>query len=98
MGNPHVTRRLAPFATALVLCCAPAFAQQYPSKPVKMVIAFPPGGGNDFIGRFIAQRLSASLGQQFVVENRPGACGTIGVENGLKVPPDGYTLMLITNS
>src|SRR5258705_4935477 len=98
MGNPHVTRRLAPFAAALVLCCGPAFAQQYPSKPVTMVIAFPPGGGNDFIGRFIAQRLSASLGQQFVVENRPGAGGTIGVEIGLKAPPDGYTLTLISNS
>src|SRR5712672_1035730 len=75
-----------------------ASAQAYPAKPVKIVVAFPPGGGNDFIGRFIAQRLSASLGQQFVVENRPGAGGTIGVEAGLKAPPDGYTLTLISNS
>ena len=73
-------------------------AQPYPSKPVKIVVAFPPGGGNDFIARFIAARLSSSLGQQFVVENRPGAGGSVGVEAGLKAPPDGYTLTLVSNS
>ncbi len=65
---------------------------------MKIVVAFPPGGGNDFIARFVAARLSGSMGQQFVVENRPGAGGTIGVEAGLKAPPDGYTLTLISNS
>ena len=75
-----------------------AAAQPYPSKPVRIVVGFPPGGGNDFIARFIAARLSASLGQQFVVENRPGAGGSVGVEAGLKAPPDGYTLTLISNS
>ena len=74
------------------------YAQQYPVKPVKIIVAFPPGGGNDFIARFIAQRLSASLGQQFIVENRAGAGGTIGVEMGIKAAPDGYTLTLISNS
>src|SRR6185436_6182969 len=59
---------------------------------------FPPGGGNDFIARFVAQRLSASMGQQFVVENRAGAGGAIGVEYGLKAAPDGYMLTLISNS
>jgi tripartite-type tricarboxylate transporter receptor subunit TctC len=73
-------------------------AQPYPSKPVKIIVAFPPGGGNDFIARFIAARLSASLGQQFVVENRPGAGGSVGVEAGLKAPADGYTLTLVSNS
>jgi tripartite-type tricarboxylate transporter receptor subunit TctC len=73
-------------------------AQPYPSKPVKIVVGFPPGGGNDFIARFIAARLSSSLGQQFVVENRPGAGGSVGVEAGLKAPPDGYTLTLVSNS
>jgi tripartite-type tricarboxylate transporter receptor subunit TctC len=73
-------------------------AQPYPSKPVKIVVGFPPGGGNDFIARFIAARLSQSLGQQFVVENRPGAGGSVGVEAGLKAPPDGYTLVLVSNS
>jgi tripartite-type tricarboxylate transporter receptor subunit TctC len=90
--------RLALLAAAIFLACGEAWAQSYPAKPVKIVVAFPPGGGNDFIGRFIAQRLSVSLGQQFVVENRPGAGGTIGVEIGLKAPPAGYTLTLISNS
>jgi tripartite-type tricarboxylate transporter receptor subunit TctC len=85
-------------ALVLLCACTPASAQQYPSKPVKIIVAFPPGGGNDFIARFMAQRLSASLGQQFIVENRPGAGGTIGVEAGVKAPPDGYTLTLISNS
>jgi tripartite-type tricarboxylate transporter receptor subunit TctC len=75
-----------------------AFAQPYPSKPVRVIVPFAPGGGSDFIARFIAQRLSASLGQQFVVENRAGAGGMIGAEQGVRAAPDGYTLVLISNS
>jgi len=86
------------FFLLFVLAFTAASAQQYPSKPVKIIVAFPPGGGNDFVGRFIAQRLSASFGQQFNVENKAGAGGTIGVEAGIKSPPDGYTLTLISNS
>src|SRR5262245_48465004 len=86
-------------ALLLFICVgANALAQPYPSKPVKIIVAFPPGGGNDFIARFIAARLSNSIGQQFVVENRPGAGGTVGTEAGLKAPPDGYTLTLVSNS
>ena len=59
---------------------------------------FAPGGGIDFIGRFMAQRLTTALGQQFIIENRPGAGGSIGVEAGLKSSPDGYTLTLIPSS
>jgi tripartite-type tricarboxylate transporter receptor subunit TctC len=73
-------------------------AQTYPSHPVKIIVAFPPGGGNDFIARFVAARLSSSTGQQFIVENRPGAGGTLGTEQGLKAAPDGYTLLLVSNS
>jgi tripartite-type tricarboxylate transporter receptor subunit TctC len=65
---------------------------------VRIIVAFAPGGGNDFIARFIAQRLSAGLGQQFIVENRPGAAGAIGFQLGVKSPPDGYTLTLIANT
>jgi len=73
-------------------------AQSYPAKPVRIIVPFAPGGGTDFIARFMAQRLSAALRQQFVVENRPGAGGMIGVETGVKSPPDGYTLTLVSNS
>lgn len=83
---------------ALLFVPAVAAAQPYPAKTVRIIVPFAPGGGNDFIARFMAQRLSASLGQQFVVENRPGAGGMIGVEAGVKSAPDGYTLTLISNS
>jgi tripartite-type tricarboxylate transporter receptor subunit TctC len=73
-------------------------AQPYPAKAVRIIVPFAPGGGTDFIARFMAQRLSASLGQQFVVENRAGAGSTIGTEAGLKSAPDGYTLTIISNS
>ena len=85
-------------AAALAFASVAASGQLYPAKPVKIIVGFPPGGGNDFIARFVAARLSANLGQQFIVENRPGAGGTLGVEAGLKAPPDGYTLTLISNS
>jgi tripartite-type tricarboxylate transporter receptor subunit TctC len=83
---------------ALCFAAAGVLAQPYPTKPVRIIVPFPPGGGNDFIARFMAQRLSAALAQQFVVENRAGAGGTIGVEAGVKAPADGYTLTLVSNS
>src|SRR5256712_3685463 len=73
-------------------------AQQYPSKPVKIVVAFAPGGGFDLIARVVAQRLTMALGQQFIVENKPGAGGSIGFRSGVKSPPDGYTLTLISQT
>src|ERR1700687_4707958 len=76
----------------------PAFAQQYPSKPVRIVVPFAPGGGSDFIARFMAQRLTETLGTQVIVENKPGAGGVLGIEVGIKSPPDGYTLTLIASS
>ena len=87
------------FLIALLLSLSwSAAAQPYPSKPVRILVPFAPGGGTDFIARFIAQRLSGALGQQFVVENRAGAGSTIGTEAGLKAPPDGYNLVIISNS
>ena len=84
--------------SATVLTPTPTLAQQYPTKPVKIIVAFAPGGGNDFIARFMAQRLTTVLGQQFIVENKAGAGGSIGFEAGVKSPPDGYTLTLISTS
>ena len=77
---------------------APVSAQQYPAKPLRLIVPFAPGGGSDVIGRFMAQRLAAALGQPVVVENRAGAGGLIGVETGVKSAPDGYTLTLIPSS
>src|SRR5688572_7607411 len=71
-----------------------AQAQQYPVKPVRILIPWPPGGANDVVGRVVAQRMSENLGQQFVVENRGGASGTIGSDLVAKGPTDGYVVMV----
>ena len=79
----------------LILTICPSLAQQrYPVKPVRLIVPFPPGGGNDFIGRFVAQKLGERLGQQFIVDNRPGASGVIGTDLAAKATADGYTLLL----
>jgi tripartite-type tricarboxylate transporter receptor subunit TctC len=85
-------------STLLWVVCATAAAQTYPAKPVRIVVPFAPGGGSDFIARFMAQRLSESMGRQFIVENKPGAGGVLGIEQGIKSPADGYTLTLIASS
>jgi tripartite-type tricarboxylate transporter receptor subunit TctC len=85
-------------ALFLLLAVLPAEAQNYPTKPVRVIVPFAPGGGSDFIGRFIAQRLSDSFGRQVIVENKPGAGGMLGIAEGVKAAPDGYTLMLIASS
>ena len=85
-------------ALVLSLLSLPAFAQQYPVKPVRIVVPFAPGGGSDFIARFMAQRLTESFGAQVIVENKPGAGGVLGIEQGVKSPADGYTLTLIASS
>src|SRR3982751_4073473 len=86
------------FVLLLSLLALPVAAQPYPSKPVRIIVPFAPGGGSDFIGRFIAQRLTDSFGKQVIVENKPGAGGVLGVEQGVKSAPDGYTLVLIASS
>jgi len=73
---------------------AQANAQQYPTKPVRFVAPFPPGGTSDIIARTVAQKLSEAFGRQFVVDNRGGATGTIGYDLAAKAPADGYTLLL----
>ena len=85
-------------AAAMLAAPAVVLAQQYPTKPVRIVVPFAPGGGSDFIARFMAQRLTGALGTQVIVENKPGAGGVLGIEAGVKSPPDGYTLTLIASS
>jgi tripartite-type tricarboxylate transporter receptor subunit TctC len=87
-------------AAALLGCATVAAAQSaqnYPSRAVRMVIHFPPGGPTDFVGRALAQKLSEAWKQQIIVENRPGAGGVIGVETVLRAQPDGYTLLFGTS-
>ena len=89
---------LAAAAVAAITAGAitPATAQDYPTRPVRMIIPFPPGGSNDVVGRLIATHLGDRLGKQVVVDNRSGAGGVIGTEFAAKSPPDGYTLLVIS--
>ncbi len=75
-----------------------ANAQAYPSKPTRLIIPFPPGGATDIIGRTLAQKLSTQLGQSVIVDNKPGAGGTLGSAEAAKAAPDGYTILLATTS
>src|ERR1700747_513472 len=89
---------LAAGAAALPAVSDSAWAQSYPTRPVRIVSGFPPGGVNDTYARLIGQWLSESLGQQFVVENRPGAGGNVAAESVARALPDGYTLLLTTSA
>ena len=94
MGN-SMMKQLATLAFVLVaLCPPPVAAQEYPVRTVTLVVPFPAGGGNDALARAVAERMSRSLGQQVVVENRGGAGGTIATRAVAKTTPDGYTILL----
>jgi tripartite-type tricarboxylate transporter receptor subunit TctC len=91
LANPF---RLFAVAAAVLAFVAAAQAQEYPTKPVRWVVAYPPGGTTDILARITGQYLSEHLGQQFVIDNRPGAGNNIGTEVVVNSPPDGYTLLL----
>ena len=102
--HPPANRPLLPSTIAAVLCIlcvAQAVAQapsDFPKRPLRMVVPYPPGGSTDIVGRIVAAKLSESLGQQVVVDNRPGAGGNVGTDAVAKAPPDGHTLMLGSSS
>lgn len=85
---------LSTLSIALAALAGPVAAQQYPAKPIRMIIGFPPGGGTDIIGRIVAARMSEGLKQQILPDNRGGASGQIAADLAAKAPPDGYTVMM----
>jgi len=88
-------RKLAiALAPLQLLWAVPVVAQSYPSKPIRFIVPFPPGGGNDVMARTVGQKLTEAFGQQLVIDNRAGAGGTIGAETAAHAVPDGYTLFL----
>jgi tripartite-type tricarboxylate transporter receptor subunit TctC len=97
MKRMHRTAAALLAAAGLAAAVSSALAQDaYPTKPVRIIAPFPPGGTTDLLCRLFAQKLSAAFGRQFVVDNRPGAAGSIGHEAGARAPGDGYTLVLTT--
>lgn len=96
--NSAMLRVSSGFAAAFLLAAASVFAQTYPAKTVRVIVPFAPGGGSDITARQFSAKLTEALGQQFVVDNRGGAGGLIGMEMTAKAAPDGYTLMMMSGS
>ena len=91
-------RLLGAFVGLIVFACGTAWSQPYPSKPVRVVVVFPAGGGTDIVARFVFQKVGEQLNQQFLIDNRAGAAGMIGAEIVAKSPPDGYTIMVYSQT
>jgi tripartite-type tricarboxylate transporter receptor subunit TctC len=92
------TLKALTLAAAALACPAGALAQTYPAKPVHVIVPYAPGQGTDVLTRFLGQKLQESLGQPFVIENKPGAGGNIGTDAAARAAPDGYTLVMGTNA
>ncbi len=98
MSATHKAARAALAFAVCVVTAGAAMAQSYPSKPIRFVLPFPPGGGTDILGRILAQKLSDAVGQPVIPENRPGAGGNVGTEYASRQPPDGYTIVICAPS
>src|ERR1700756_4666050 len=102
MGSRMIRTVLSPLAGLFFAICAgavgPAAAQNYPARPITLVVPYPAGGGNDVLARLVAAKMSAGLGQPIVIENRGGAGSTIGTRDVARATPDGYTLLIATSS
>ena len=94
----RTTTTQALVAAALACAAAPVVAQGFPAKPIRVVVGLAPGGGTDIVARMVSQKLGANVGQQVVVDNRPGASGNIAAELVARSAPDGYTLLVVTAS
>src|SRR5262249_17865117 len=94
----HQFLLLVTHPASLSAISADAAGHTHPTRPVRIILGFPAGGPADIVARLMAQWLSERLGQQFVIENRPGAASNIGTEAALKAPPDGYTLLQVTST
>jgi tripartite-type tricarboxylate transporter receptor subunit TctC len=93
-SSPGSLPRRAALGLALVLACGVSLAQGYPSRPIRLVVPFPPGGGTDILAREVANKVATSEGWTIVIDNKPGSGGNIGVDVAAKASPDGYTLVL----
>ena len=101
---PSLHRFCLPAALAATLLCAAEYAAaqasgaNFPTKPIRLVVPFPPGGSNDILARFLAQKMTERMGQQTIVDNRPGADGIIGTELAVRAPADGHTILIVSTS
>jgi tripartite-type tricarboxylate transporter receptor subunit TctC len=98
MRLSNLTAVLLTCVACVVAAMAPVdmvAAQSYPNKPIRFIVGFPPGGATEFIARLVGQKLTQSMGQQVIVDNRPGAAGNLGIELAARAAPDGYTLLLV---
>lgn len=96
--TPNFLLRAMNAALFTLLAAMPALGQDYPSRPIRVVVPFPAGGGTDIVARLVTQKLGATMGANFVIDNRAGAGGTIGTDIAAKSAPDGYTLVMVSGS